>query len=54
MEIKLLASAKSLAIDALLHPRHDNAEHLRSTYMYKSTDRTLKLFIQKLVKRDRQ
>jgi hypothetical protein len=54
MEIELLARAKSLATDALLHPRHDGAEHLHFTYVYKSTDRTLTVFKQKLVKRDRQ
>jgi len=54
MEIELLAWAKSLARDALLHPRHDSAEHLHFTYMYKSTDRTLEVFKQKVVKRDRQ
>jgi len=54
MEIELLASGKSLTSDALLHPRHGSAEHLHFTYMYKSTDRTFKVFKQKLVKKDRQ
>jgi hypothetical protein len=57
MEIELLASVKSLASDALLHPKGDSAKHLHFTYMYKSTestDRTFEMFKQKLVKRERQ